>query len=52
MHSESGYIGPHPIDFNLKFIAAVADVISHALVLTKTIITVSNGCNKMDDIVW
>ena len=38
MHSESVYIGPHPIDFNLKFIDAVADVISHALVLTKTII--------------
>ena len=31
----SDHIGPQPIELNFKFSAAVADVICHALVLTR-----------------
>ena len=37
---QRGLIGPQPIQLNFKFSAAVADVICHALVLTRTVISV------------
>ena len=48
---QSDHIGPHPIQLNFKFSAAVADVICHALVLTRKIISVISGGNKMVDII-
>ena len=44
---QNDHIGPQSIQLNFKFSAAVADVICHALVLTRKIISV----NKMVDIV-
>ena len=44
-------IGPQPIQHNFKFSAAVADVICHALVLTRKVISVNTDGNKMVDIV-
>ena len=43
--------GPQPIQLNFKFRAAVADVICHALVLTRKVISVNSDGNKMVDIV-
>ena len=37
---QSDHIGPKPIQLNFKFSAAVADVICHALVLTRKVISV------------
>ena len=48
---QSGHIGPQPIQLNFKFSAAVADVICHALVLTRKIFSVNSDGNKMVDIV-
>ena len=48
---QSDHIGPQPIQLNLKFSAAVADVICHALVLTRKVISVNSGGNKMVDII-
>ena len=48
---QSDHIGPQPIQLNFKFSAAVAGVICHALVLTRTVITVNSDGNKMVDIV-
>ena len=48
---QSDHIGPQPIQLNPKFSAAVADVICHALVLTRKVISVSSDGNKMVDIV-
>ena len=48
---QSDHIGPHPIQLNFKFSAAVADVICHALVLTRKVISVNSDGNKMVDIV-
>ena len=45
------HIGSQPIQLNFKFSAAVADVICHALVLTRKVISVNSDGNKMDDIV-
>ena len=45
------HIGPQPIQLNFKFSAAVADVICHALVLTRKFIRVSSDGNKMVDII-
>ena len=45
------HIGPQPIQLNFKFSAAVADVICHALVLTRKVISVNSGGNKMVDII-
>ena len=45
------HIGPTPIQPTFKFSAVVADVISHALVLTKKIVSVNSDGNKMIDIV-
>ena len=45
------HIGPQPIQLNFKFSAAVADVICHALVLTRTVISVNSDGNKMVDII-
>ena len=45
------HIGPQPIQVSFKFSAAVADVICHALVLTRTVISVNSDGNKMVDIV-
>ena len=44
---QSDHIGPQPIQFNFKFSAAVADVICHALVLTRKVISVNSYGNKM-----
>ena len=46
---QSDHIGPQPIQLNFKFSAAVADVICHALVLTRKVISVNSECNKMVD---
>ena len=48
---QSDHIGPQPIQLNFEFIAAVADVICHALVLTRKVISVNSDGNKMVDIV-
>ena len=48
---ESYHIGPQPIQLSFKFRAAVADVICHALVLTRKVISVNSDGNKMVDIV-
>ena len=48
---QSDHIGPQPMQLNFKFSAPVADVICHALVLTRKIISVNSDGNKMVDIV-
>ena len=48
---QSDHIGPQPIQLNFKFSAAVADVIYHALVLTRKVISVNSDANKMVDII-
>ena len=48
---QSDHIGPQPIQLNFKFSATVADVICHALVLTRKVISVNSDGNKMVDIV-
>ena len=48
---QSDHIAPQPIQLNFKFSAAVADVICHALVLTRKVISVNSDGNKMVDIV-
>ena len=48
---QSDHIGPQPIQLNFKFSAAVADVICHATVLTRKVISVNSDGNKMVDIV-
>ena len=45
------HIGQQPIQLNFKFSAAVADVICHALVLTRKVISVNSDGNKMVDII-
>ena len=52
------HIGPQPVQlrllynqYNFKFSVAVADVISHALVLTRKLINDERDGNKMVDIV-
>ena len=45
------HIGPQPKQLNFQFSAAVADVICHALVLTRKVISVSSDGNKMVDII-
>ena len=45
------HIGPQPIQLNFKFSAAVANVICHALVLTRKVISVNSDGNKMVDII-
>ena len=44
---ESDHIGPQPIQLNFKFSAAVAEIICHALVLTRKVISVNSDGNKM-----
>ena len=48
---QSDHIGTQPIKLNFKFSAAVADVICHALVLTRKVISVNSDGNKMVDII-
>ena len=48
---QSDHIGSQPIQLNLKFNAAVADVICHALVLTRKVFSVNSDGNKMVDII-
>ena len=48
---QSDHIGPQPMQLNFKFSAAVADVICHALVLTRKVISVNSDGNKMVDII-
>ena len=48
---QNDHIGPQPIQLSFKFSAAVADVICHALVLTRKVISVNSDGNKMVDIV-
>ena len=45
------HIGPQPIQPNFKISAAVADVICHALVLTRKVISVNSDGNQMVDII-
>ena len=45
------YIGSQPIQLNFKFSAAVSDVICHALVLTRKVISVNSDGNKMVDFI-
>ena len=47
---QNDHIGPQPSLLNFKFSAAVADVICHALVLTRKVISVNSDGNKMVDI--
>ena len=48
---QSDHIGPQPIQLIFKFSAAVADVICHALVITRKVISVNSDGNKMVDII-
>ena len=48
---QSDHIGPQPIQLDFKFSAAVADVICHALVLIRMVISVNSDGNKMVDII-
>ena len=48
---QSDHIGPQPIQLNIKFSAAVADFICHALVLPRIVISVNSDGNKMVDFV-
>ena len=48
---QKDHIGPKPIQLNFKIIAAVADVICHALVLTRKVISGNSDGNKMVDII-
>ena len=44
---QSDHIGPQPIQLNFKFSAAVDDVICHALVITRKVISVNSDGNMM-----
>ena len=48
---ENDNMGPQPIQLNFKFSVADADVICHALVLNRKVISVSSDGNKMFDII-
>ena len=48
---QSDHIGPQQIQLIFKFSAAVADVICHALVLTRKVISVNSDRNRMVDII-
>ena len=48
---QNDHIGPQPIQLNFKFSDAVADVICHALVLTRKVFSVNSDGNKLVDIV-
>ena len=48
---QSAHIGPQPIQLNFKFSAEVADVICHALVLTRKDFSVNSDGNTMVDII-
>ena len=48
---QNDFIVPQPIKLNFKFSVAVADVVCHALVLTRKVISVNSDGNKMVDIV-
>ena len=48
---QKDHIDPQPMQLNFKFSAAVADVICHALVLIRKVISVNSDGNKMVDIV-
>ena len=45
------HIGPQPIQLNFKFSAAVADVLCHALDLTRKVFSVNSDGKKMVDTV-
>ena len=44
-------MGPQPIQLKFKFSVAVADVVCHALVLTRKVISVNSDGNKMADVI-
>ena len=48
---QNDHIGPQPIQINLKFNAAFADVIRLAIVLTREAISVNSDGNRMVDII-
>ena len=48
---QNDLIGPQPKQLNFKFNAAVADVICHALVLTRKVFSVNSDGNKTVDII-
>ena len=48
---QNDHIGPQLIQLNVIFSAGVADVMCHALVLTRKVITVNSDGNRMVDII-
>ena len=48
---QNDHIGPQPIQLKFKFSVPVTDVMCHALVLTRKVISVNSDGNKMVDIV-
>ena len=48
---QNDHIGPQPIQLNFKFSAAVTDVICHALVFLRKVISVNSDGNKIIDII-
>ena len=48
---QNDHIGPQPIQLSFKFSVAVADVICHALVLTRQVLNVNSDGIKMAGIV-
>ena len=48
---QNDHIGVQPIQLNFKFSAAVADVICHALVLTRKVVSVNSDRNNMADVI-
>ena len=46
---QKDHIGPQPIQLNFKFSVAVADIICHALVLTRKFISVNSDGKKIVD---
>ena len=48
---QNDHIGPQPIQLNFIFGVAVADVICHALVLTRKAISVNSDGNKIVDVI-
>ena len=48
---KNDHLGPQPIHLIFKFSAAFADVICHALLLTRKVISVNSDGNKMVDFI-
>ena len=48
---QNDHTGPQPIQHKFKFSAAIADVICHALVLYRKVISANSDGNKMVDVI-